>query len=118
MFKPATYNNVWIRRIPPGWDGRTDIRPTTIDNEKITIAIYVFKGLKILFVPMSAIREVVSGLKPGNNGSLIFTIDTTAKVLKSAIRTVKADMVLNIPQPDRAAVNPFEGFIYNDPTPN
>jgi hypothetical protein len=114
MFKPAIYENVWIRRVPLAWDGRTDIRPTTIANNKITVAVFVFKDLKILFLPMSVIREVVSGLSPGKNGSLIFTIDIDAKELKSKITTIKAEMILNIPQSDRTTVNIFEGFEYKE----
>ena len=100
MSEAAIYENVWLRRVPKDWKGRSDIRPSVIANEAVTIAIFALPDKVFLFVPMANIRAAVAGLAPGDNGSLIFTIDTKAHTISSKLRMVPAPgMEVNFPKP-------------------
>lgn len=88
----AIYKNVWFRRVPAKWDGRTDVRPSVIKDDSVTIALFVFPDQEVVFVPMADIREAVAEVDVGANGSLIFTVDTSARSISSTRRTVRSNM--------------------------
>jgi hypothetical protein len=92
MLMVSIYKNVWFRRVPVKWDGRTDVRPSVIENDSVTIALFVFPDQELVFVPMADIREAVAGLEPGANGSLIFTVDTQSMSISSRSKTIRSDM--------------------------
>ena len=83
MREANTYQDIWIRWIHSTWEKqdawRTDIRPSVLNDNGITKALFILDDGSCVFIPLPELRRVLSQKKPNQNGSIIFNVNPRSK---------------------------------------
>jgi hypothetical protein len=79
MPNEQTYKSLWIRWVHSTWKNeggwRTDIRPSVLNDDTITHALFILDDFSCIFIPLDDLRKTLSQKPPEKNCSVIFNVN-------------------------------------------
>ena len=80
-----TYKDIWIRWIHAPWEKsgewRTGIQVNVLDDQTIKNALFILEDYRCVFVPMSALRTILSAKRKPGVDSIVFNINPRSRTI-------------------------------------
>lgn len=79
MPREQIYKGLWIRWTHSTWekegDWRSDISPNVLNDNNLTEAQFIFDDHSCVFIPLKALRNILSQKPLGKNGMIVFNVN-------------------------------------------